>query len=67
MGKILQFLTELPAHDMSIFSLPDDNLSKYQRIFNKLGMCIAIVEICLGITNVQISLIYHSYLPVTHP
>ena len=29
----------------SDFSFPDDNLSKYQWIFTKLGMCIDIVEI----------------------
>ena len=37
------------------FSFPDDNLSKHQRIFTKLGMCIDIVEIWFGITNGQIS------------
>ena len=31
----------------------DDNLSKYQWIFTKLGMCIDIVEIWFGITNWQ--------------
>ena len=30
LGKFCQFLTELSAHDMSMFSFPDDNLSKYQ-------------------------------------
>ena len=45
------FLTELSAHDMSIFEYPDDNLSKYQWIFSKLGMCIDIVEIWFGIAN----------------
>ena len=29
----------------SVFSFPDDNLSKYQWIFTKLGVCIDIVEI----------------------
>ena len=36
-------------------SFPDDNLSKYQWIFTKLGMCIDIVEIWFGIANGQIS------------
>ena len=36
------------------FSFQDDNLSKHQWIFTKLGMCIDIVEIWLGIANGQI-------------
>ena len=36
------------------FSFPDDNLSKRQWIFTKLGMCIDIKEIWLGIANGQI-------------
>ena len=39
MGKF-QFLTELPALNMSDFLFLDDSLSKYQCIFTKLGMCI---------------------------
>ena len=35
-------------------SSPDDNLSKHQRIFFKLGLCIDIVEILFGIANGQI-------------
>ena len=30
MGKFSQFLTDLSACHMSVFSFPDDNLSKYQ-------------------------------------
>ena len=37
------------------FSFPDDNLSKHQWIFIKLGMNIDIVEIWFGIANGQIS------------
>ena len=37
------------------FSFPDDNLSKHQWIFTKLGMCIDIVDIWFGIANGQIS------------
>ena len=37
------------------FSFPVDNLSKHQRIFTKLGMCIDIVDIWFGIANGQIS------------
>ena len=36
---------ELSARDTPIFSFSDDNLSKRQWIFTKLGMCIDIVEI----------------------
>ena len=38
------------------FLFPDDNLSKHQWIFTKLGTCIDIVEIWFGIANGQISL-----------
>ena len=51
MGKFWQ---ELSAWDTPIFSFPDDNLSKRQWIFTKLGMCIDIVEIWIGIANGQI-------------
>ena len=37
------------------FSFPDDNLSKYQWIFTKSGVCIDILEIWYGIANGQIS------------
>ena len=40
------------------FSFPDDNLSKHQWIFTKLGMCIDIVEIWFGIANGQIRPIF---------
>ena len=49
MGKFRLFLTELSAHDTFIFSFQDNNLSKSQRIFTKLDMCIDIVEILFGI------------------
>ena len=54
MGEFRQFLRELSARDTPIFSFPDDNLSKHQWIFTKLGMCIDIVEIWFGIANGQI-------------
>ena len=57
-GQFRQFLTELSARDMSVFSFLDDNLSKYQWIFTKLGMCIDIVDICFGIANGQILSIF---------
>ena len=55
MGKFRQILMELSARDMPKFSYPDDNLSKLQWIFTKLGMCIDIVEIWFGFANGQIS------------
>ena len=55
-GKCQQFLKALSARVTSIFSFPGDNLSnKYQWIFTKLGMCIAIVEIWFEVANRQIS------------
>ena len=42
----------------SLFSFPDDNLSKYQWISIKLGMCIDIVEIWIGIADQQISSLF---------
>ena len=73
MGKFRQFLTELSARDTPIFSFLDDNLSKHQWIFTKLGMCIDIVEIRFRIANGQILSIFDrvtflgSYLPETRP
>ena len=55
MGKFHQIFTALSARDTPIFSYPDDNLSKHQWIFTKLGLCIDIVEIWFGIANEQIS------------
>ena len=36
------------------YSFQDDNLSKHQWIFTRLGMCIDIVDIWFGIANGQI-------------
>ena len=55
MGKCCQILTELSALDTPIFSFPDDILCKCQGIVTKLGTCIDIREIWLGIANGQIS------------
>ena len=55
MGKFRQIFTELSALDTPIFSFPDDNLSKHQLIFTKLGMCIGIMDIWFGIANGHIS------------
>ena len=68
MGKFHQILMELSARDTPIFLFPDDNLSKPQWIFTKLGMCIDIVEIWFGIANRKISSNFdRSYLPETRP
>ena len=56
MGKFRQIFMELPARDTPIFSFLDDNVSKYQRIFTILGLCIDnIVDFWFGIANGQIS------------
>ena len=67
MGKFCQFLTELSARDMPIFSFPDNNLSKHQWIFTKLGLCIDIVEIWFEIANGQISSIFDGVICPIHP
>ena len=48
------------------FSFPDDNLSKRQWIFTKLGMCIDIVEIWFGIANGQISSNFYGVICPRH-
>ena len=66
MGKFRQFLTELSAVDTPIFSFPDDNLSKHQWIFTKLGVCFDIVEILFGIANGQILSIFDGVICQRH-
>ena len=48
------------------FSFPDDNLSKHQWIFTKLGMCIGIVDIWFGIANGQISSNFYGVISPRH-
>ena len=48
------------------FSFPDDNLSKHQWIFTKLGMCIDIVEIWFGIANGPISSNFYGVICPRH-
>ena len=55
MSKFRQLLTELSASNTSGFSYPDDNFSKYQWIFTKLGVYIDIAETWFGIADGQIS------------
>ena len=66
MCKFRQILTELAAQDMSIFSFPDNNLSKYQGILTKLGTCIDINEIWFGIANAQIPSIFDRVICPQH-
>ena len=48
------------------FSFPNDNLSKHQWIFTKLGMHIDIVEIWFGIANGQILSIFDGVICPRH-
>ena len=48
------------------FSFPDDNLSKHQWMFTKLGVCIDIVEIWFGIANGQISSNFYGVICPRH-
>ena len=54
------------VHPSIHFSFPDDNLSKHQWVFTKLGMCIDIVEIWFGIANGQISSIFDGVICLRH-
>ena len=65
MSKFCQILTEFSARDTPIFSFPGDNLSKYQGILTKLGTCIDMKEIRLGITFGQISPVFDRVISVT--
>ena len=62
MSEFRHILTELSTRHTLVFSFPDDYLSKCQRIFTKLGICIDIVEIWFWIANGQISSIFDSHL-----
>ena len=51
----------------SVFLFLDNNLSKYEWIFTKLGNCIDNMEIWFGISNGKITSVFNSYLPAIHP
>ena len=51
MGRFRQFLIELSACNTAIFLFLDNNLSKYQWIFTKFGVCIDTVEIWVRVAN----------------
>ena len=53
-------------HPSVRFSFPDDNMSKHQWIFTKLGMCIDIMEIWFGIANGQMSSIFDRVICPRH-
>ena len=50
-GVLLFHVGHLCVICLSVFSFPNDNLSKFQWIFVKLGMYIDVVEIWFGIAN----------------
>ena len=56
----------LYVHPSVHFSFPDDNLSKHQWIFTKLGTGIDIVEIWFGIANGQISSNFYGVICPRH-
>ena len=62
-GGVLWFRVSRPSVR---FSFPDDNSSKHQRIFTKLGMCIDIVEIWFRIANGQISSKFYGVICPRH-
>ena len=66
MGKFCWYLIELYARRKSVLSFPDNNLSKCQWIFTKLGVCIDIVEIWFEIANCQISSIFDWVICTPH-
>ena len=48
------------------FLFPDDNWSKHQWIFSKLGMCIDIMEVWFGIADGQISSNFYGVICPRH-
>ena len=66
MGQFHQFLTELFARDTLVFLFLDDNLSKFQWIFSKPGMCVDIMEIWFGIAKRSISSIFDRVFCLQH-
>ena len=61
MGNFCEFFfMELSARDTCLFSFLDDNSSKCQWIFSKLGICIDIVEVWFRTANGQIFYLRHA-------
>ena len=67
MLDVLVFVRPSVVHPSVFFSFPDDNLSKHQWIFIKLGMCIDIVAIWFGIANGRISSNVYGVICPRHP
>ena len=65
-GQISSIFDGVICPDTPRFSFPDDNLSKHQWIFTKLGMCIGIMEIWFGIANGQILSIFDGVICPRH-
>ena len=65
-GFMLDIRVSSVVHPSLRFSFSDDNLSKHQWIFTKLGMCIDIVEIWFGIANGQILSIFYGVICPRH-
>ena len=66
MGKFRQIFMELSARDTPIFLFPVNNLCKCQVILTKLGTCIDIKEIWVGIANGQISSMFDRDICLLH-
>ena len=64
MVKFCQFKAELSACYRSVFSFPDENLSKYQWTFT--SRCITILELCFGLANGQIWSIFDEVICPIH-
>ena len=62
MVEFRPFLTELSAHNTSIFYFRDNNLNNSQWIFAKFDMCFDIVEICFGCARWLLSSIFDSII-----
>ena len=60
--RVCSSVRQLPV----CFSFPDDNLSKHQWIFFKLGVCIDIVESWFGIAIGQILSIFYGVICPRH-
>ena len=66
MGKFRQILTKISVRDTPMFSFPDDNMSKCQRISTTLSACIDIKEIWFGIADRQISSMFDRIICPRH-
>ena len=63
---VCPYVRQSYVHPAIHFLFPDDNLSKHQWVFTKLGMCIDIMEIWFGIANGQISSNFYKVICPRH-